>query len=307
MDDYSYIGSGRAYLKELGVAGGHIEIGNCSVVDLDVSEDEKKLKNFMTPGGGTRNSVKRVDAVVANVTWHDVNADNLARFGYGKKTVIAAAAVTDEAHTAYGDAFVPFAFLNNSAIAPTVTVAPDAVTRANSTAYAAGVIIKPAAPNGFIYKVTAAGTSAGAPPTFGTTIGGTTVDGTATLTNIGKDAFVANTDYEVRPGGMFILPAGASADGGLPFEVSYTKAAASRVDMIVASGKEYELIFVGLNEARSGKATKLTAHRVKPGFLAALSLVGEDYAAPTVAIEVLEDPTKVGDGISKYMMIEQEA
>lgn len=62
---------------------------------------------------------------------------------------------------------------------------PDTVTRANSTAYALGVYYKPAVSNGFYYKVTTAGTSAGTPPTFSTTIGATFADGTATITVIG--------------------------------------------------------------------------------------------------------------------------
>lgn len=60
------------------------------------------------------------------------------------------------------------------------------VVRANTTAYALGDIIRPAATNGFLYMVSVAGTSAGAPPAFPTVVGTTVADGTATLECIGS-------------------------------------------------------------------------------------------------------------------------
>lgn len=55
------------------------------------------------------------------------------------------------------------------------------VVRANSTAYAVGDVFRPAATNGFLYVVVAAGVSAAAPPAFPVVIGTTVVDGTATI------------------------------------------------------------------------------------------------------------------------------
>jgi hypothetical protein len=57
-------------------------------------------------------------------------------------------------------------------------------TRANSTAYALGAIVvqttNPA--NGLVFQATTAGTSAGSPPTYPTTVGGTVADGSVTWT-----------------------------------------------------------------------------------------------------------------------------
>lgn len=58
--------------------------------------------------------------------------------------------------------------------------------RANSTAYAVGDIFRPATPNGHLYRVIVAGTSAGSPPTFPTVSGNTVADGTATIAEIGR-------------------------------------------------------------------------------------------------------------------------
>lgn len=52
--------------------------------------------------------------------------------------------------------------------------------RANTTAYTVGQVMRLVASNGFRYRCTFAGTSAGAPPAFGVVVGGDTVDGGVT-------------------------------------------------------------------------------------------------------------------------------
>lgn len=54
-----------------------------------------------------------------------------------------------------------------------------------STAYALNTYRVPTASNGFVYKATTAGTSAGTEPTWPTTIGATVTDGTVVWTNVG--------------------------------------------------------------------------------------------------------------------------
>lgn len=303
--DYSYLGSGKIYLKEVGAASGHIPVGNCSTLNFGVTEEEKKLKDFTAGGGGTRNSVKRIDAVTASFTMHDVNAANLARALYGSTSTVASASVSSEAATAYADSLIPLAFMPATSPAPTVVGGGSAATRANTTAYALGAYIVPASANGFFYKVTTAGTSGGSLPTFPTTIGGTVTDGTVVLTCAGKTAPAAGTDYEVRGAGLYVLE-GVVMDGGVPWAVSYTKAATDVVQAITGSGKEFELVFDGLNEARSGKRARVTAFRVKPGALQQLGLIGEEYAGVEVTGEVLSDTSKTGAGISKYFKVEFE-
>lgn len=59
-------------------------------------------------------------------------------------------------------------------------------SRANTTAYVVGDVVRPAAGNGFLYRCAVAGTSAGSPPTFGTVLGRETADGTAVWENVGS-------------------------------------------------------------------------------------------------------------------------
>jgi len=55
-------------------------------------------------------------------------------------------------------------------------------TVARSTAYTVSQMIKPPTPTGFWYRCSTAGTTSGTAPVYGTTLGGTTTDGTAVFT-----------------------------------------------------------------------------------------------------------------------------
>lgn len=241
--DYSYIGSGKIYLRDRSGTLGLIEVGNCSKLDFAVTEDVKELKDYTQPGGGTQNEVRRISSVESSMTIHDISASNLARALYGAASAVATATVTDEAHNDVnpGD-FVPTLFL------------------------------------------------------------------AASITTVKKGATVlsAVTDYEVRNGGIYILTGGTLIAGD-DILITYSKAATDVVEALVNSGKEYELVFAGLNEARSGKKTRVTAHRVKIGALQNLSLIGEDYAALEVTGKLLKDTTKNGTSVSQYFKAEIEA
>lgn len=60
------------------------------------------------------------------------------------------------------------------------------VSRANSTAYEVGQIVRPATGNGYVYMCHTAGTSAGTIPTWPTVIGDEVTDGSVQWVNVGR-------------------------------------------------------------------------------------------------------------------------
>ncbi len=64
------------------------------------------------------------------------------------------------------------------------------VVRANSTAYAVDDVVRPATPDGNLYRAAVAGTSGGGIPTYGTTLGQCTTDGGVTWENVGTGIIV---------------------------------------------------------------------------------------------------------------------
>lgn len=240
MADYSYLGSGKVFMKEYGASAGLKFIGNVSALAFAVTEETKELKDHTQPGGGTYNEVRRVQSIEMNLTGHDFSPDNLARVLYGSTTAITAGSVSNEAATAYKDSLVPLANL------------PTAITAVTGT---------------------------GGTPTY-----------------------VANTDYELTEAGLFI-PATSGIADGTAIEVDYNKGASDVVQALVNSGKEYTLVFEGLNEARSGKATIVTVHRARVGAAKNLGLIGDDYGALEVSGKLLKDTTIVSAGLSQYFKV----
>ena len=120
------------------------------------------------------------------------------------------------------------------------------------------------------------------------------------VTNAGATVtYVANVDYEVRAGGIYILDTGAIVDASA-LKVDYTYGAYSNVEAMTAVAIVLELHFEGLNEANSGKPVIVDIYRAQLSPAKALSLLGDKFADLTVDAEILIDPTKTGVGISKY-------
>lgn len=65
-------------------------------------------------------------------------------------------------------------------------------SRANSTAYTVGDVVRPATSNGYVYQCVVAGTSAGSIPTYPTVIGTTVTDGGVTWVCQGTGALVVD-------------------------------------------------------------------------------------------------------------------
>ena len=303
MADFSYIGAGKLFMRVVGAAAGFVHVGNVSALSFAISEDVKELKDYTQGGGGTYNSVRRISGVEASMTLHDLSADNLALAVFGNTNAIAAGAVSAEAlGNVYQGSLAPTAYPLDTAVAPTVLHAnASASARANTTAYALNAYVLPAAPNGFVYKATTAGTSSGTVPTYPTTIGGTVTDGTVVWTCVAKTTLVLNTDYTVSAAGIEFI---AGIQNGEPATCSYTRSAGSNVEALLKSAQTYEMYFAGLNDARSGKAVNVRAHKVSFGPAANLAFIGEDYLALEISGKVSKDTSKNGTSVSQYFKVD---
>lgn len=130
------------------------------------------------------------------------------------------------------------------------------------------------------------------------------------VTNNGDTTtYVDGVDYEMRPGGIFILEGSSipdSVSNANNILVTYTYGAQDKVQAMVNSAKQYELVFGGMNEARSGKVTRIQCWKVSSGVMAQFAAIGEEYGAGEVSGKLLLDTTKTGTGISKYFVAEME-
>lgn len=304
--DYSYIGKGKWYAKIVGADAAPEEVGNVSAAAFAVTEETKSLLDYTSAGGGERNAISRITGVELNLTATDFSPENFVKMLRASFTTSVADAVTGEDHLVYAaGGLARFTYMPAASPAPTVaTPGATAATRVNSDPMTLGEYYVPAVPNGFYYKVTTAGTTDASPPTFGTTIGGTTVDGTATVTCAGKVALVSGTDYTVTGSGIAVTAA-ATMDGE-EWTVGYTKAIVDSVQALTTSAQEYEFTFEGLNEARSGKRSNIVAHRVTLSPAQQVALISDEYGALEIVGKVLQDTTKNGTTVSQYFVVDIE-
>jgi len=124
-------------------------------------------------------------------------------------------------------------------------------------------------------------------------------------TTDGVTTYVEGTDYELRKSVLFILATGAIGDGS-EIHVDYTSKKSHKVEGMVAGSKEYEIVFDGLNEAQSDRAVKGRFHKVKFSPSQALSLIGDDFGELPLTLDILQDDSKTGAGVSKYFSIDYE-
>lgn len=82
-----------------------------------------------------------------------------------------------------------------------------------------------------------------------------------------------------------------------------TASGTSTIEALTSAAKEYDVVFEGLNEARSGKAVTFHAFRWKMGPANSLDLIGSDFGKLDVVGKLLADQTIVTAGLSKYFNI----
>ena len=107
MADYSYLGSGKIYMRVKDSTDPLLFIGNTSALNIAITENTIRISDYTKPGGGTYNSVSRIESSTLNTSMREYSADNLARALYGSTSQAAGATATAEPHTAYIGSFIP--------------------------------------------------------------------------------------------------------------------------------------------------------------------------------------------------------
>ena len=110
-------------------------------------------------------------------------------------------------------------------------------------------------------------------------------------------------NYEVRPEGIYILPDAKDVADGEELSITYSHGVYAAIEALTSSPSELELSFGGLNEVGSGAPFVVDVWRVSPGVCKQLALINKDFASLAVDGEVLIDPARQGEGISRFYRV----
>ena len=136
---------GQVYARPYGTASALAECGNTLALELTHEEDVKKQPDMRRGGGGTYAQSRRIKEVNLKMELADWNAVNFARSVFGSASVVAGAAITDEAHVAYKGGLIRLAH-----ISPTLVTVKKGVTVIDPVNYevrAEGIYVPVDTPN----------------------------------------------------------------------------------------------------------------------------------------------------------------
>ncbi len=124
----------------------------------------------------------------------------------------------------------------------------------------------------------------------------------------GTPVYIAGDDYEFKNNGVIMQAAGTNAFGATgPIQVTYTSANETNVESLASSGKEYKMVFDGLNEADSGRPVLVTIHRVKINPAQALNLITDEFGTLPMTFDILKDSSVIGAANSKFFKIQMNS
>lgn len=126
VQDASLIGFGELFSRRYQTQQALLPWGNTSDLKIAHSEEQQKLRNFIT-GVGNRNSVSQITDVTCSFTLYDVNPRNVALVGRGTIKGVAAGTVADEPQACEGvvGELIPFDNLPDLSVAPVIKTAGD--------------------------------------------------------------------------------------------------------------------------------------------------------------------------------------
>lgn len=117
----------------------------------------------------------------------------------------------------------------------------------------------------------------------------------------GASAVTGAGNFDLLPEGIWIRAdaAGLADDDAITY--SYSFADQVVIEALTTKTPELVLRFGGLNEADTGRPVIFDLWRVSQGVTKQLTMLKKGFGGLDIEGEVLQDPTKIGVGISKYM------
>lgn len=117
----------------------------------------------------------------------------------------------------------------------------------------------------------------------------------------GTTTIAAAGNFDLLPEGIWVRADAAALTDNDAITYSYSYADQVVIEALTTKAPELTFRFAGLNEADSGKPVIFDLWRVSQGVAKQLSLIKKGFGALDIEGEVLQDPTKTGVGISRYM------
>lgn len=119
----------------------------------------------------------------------------------------------------------------------------------------------------------------------------------------GAITYQAGVHYTVSPAGVTPLEAQDGIADGDTVLISYTPSAGKILEAFVNSGGKHQLVFEGLNEAKSGRPVVVIVHRVSLGVAGTVDWIADDFGALELSGDVEADPIGVAAGKSKFYKV----
>lgn len=117
----------------------------------------------------------------------------------------------------------------------------------------------------------------------------------------GTDVVPALNNFDLLPEGIWVRADAAGLADNDAITYSYSFGDQVVIEALTSKAPELTIRFAGLNEADSGRPVIFDLHRVSQGVTKQLTLIKKGFGSLDIEGEVLQDPTKTGVGISRYM------
>lgn len=306
LSQYHYTGAGPVEIGPADNSGPILIVGNTPDLTIVIDDETENLEDFDSAAGGVADSVTRIKSCKVNISMSVISPENLAIAALGHTIDVAAGTVTDEEAIACkgGRLLLEYALPDAGSMDVRAKDGTTATNWASTSTRAAGVYGVPTTPNGHYYKCTTAGTTGATQPTWPTT-GGTVTDGTVVWRDMGAIIKSPDTDYTLDDLGP-TMTADADIEEGRPLLVTYTHAAQTTVEALTKSGREYTLIFKGMNTAKGDRMRAVIFYRVRFSAAKKIDLKTKKFTSLDLVGEVLK-ANKSGDRSAYYREIHEVA